>query len=100
MELQTGAQINNIYNNFEKNVANVINKHIPVKHKYMENTQLSYMKRDLRRAIYNKNMFHSKYQKSKTSKNWEEYRKRRNYVNKLKRKSLNNYSMERCIGGR
>ena len=68
MESQTGAQVNNIYNNFEKDVTNVINKHIPVKHKYMKNTQLPYMNRDLRKAIYNKKMFHSKYQKSKTSK--------------------------------
>ena len=57
MELQTGAQINNIYNNFEKNVTNMINKHIPVKHKYMENTQLSWMERDLRKAIYKKRCF-------------------------------------------
>ena len=102
LESQTGPQVNNIYNNFEKDVTKVINKHIPVKHKYMKNTQLPYMNRDLRKAIYNKKMFHSKYQKSKTSKKkkkCEDYRKRRNYVNKLKGKSLNNYFMERCIGG-
>ena len=68
MELQTGAQVNNSYNNFEKDVTNVINKHIPVKHKYMKNTQITYMNSDLGKAIYNKKMFHSKYKKSKTEK--------------------------------
>ena len=33
------------------------------------------------------------------SKNWETYRRQRNYVTKLKSKSINTYVIERCAGG-
>ena len=36
LALQTSEQVNNIYNNFEKDVTNVIDKHIHIKHKYMK----------------------------------------------------------------
>ena len=57
------------------------------------------MNREFRKAIYNEKMFYNKYLKNKNSRSWDEYRKRRNLVNKLKKKSLNNYFQERCIGG-
>jgi hypothetical protein len=44
-------------------------------------------------------MYYSKFLKDKSSKNWEQYRLRRNLVNKLKRKSENNYFQKRCTGG-
>jgi hypothetical protein len=37
--------------------------------------------------------------KQKTNKNWEAYRKQRNFVNKLKKKSVHKYFYERCAGG-
>jgi hypothetical protein len=46
----------------------------PFKH----NNQLPYMNRELRKAIYNKKMYYSKFLKDKSSKNWEQYRLRRN----------------------
>jgi hypothetical protein len=52
-----------------------------------KNNQLPYMNRELRKAIYNKKMYYSKFLKDKSSKNWEQYRLGRNLVNKLKRKS-------------
>jgi hypothetical protein len=33
------------------------------------------------------------------SENWKNYTTQRNYVTKLKRKSLNQYFVERCVGG-
>jgi hypothetical protein len=57
------------------------------------------MNRELRKAIYNKKMYYSKFLKDKSSKNWEQYRLRRNLVNKLKQKSENNNFQERCTGG-
>jgi hypothetical protein len=37
--------------------------------------------------------------RQKTNKNWEAYRKQRNFVNKLKKKSVQKYFYERCAGG-
>ena len=57
------------------------------------------MNSELRKAIYNKQMLRSKFEKYRTNKTWENYRKQRNYVTKLKRKSVNTYFQERCAGG-
>ena len=44
-------------------------------------------------------MLLNKFNKIKTSKNWEKYRKQRNLVTNLKRKSMNKYFIDRCVGG-
>ena len=44
-------------------------------------------------------MLQNTYNKNKTSKNWENFRKQRNLVTSLKRKSANKYFIERCVGG-
>ena len=91
--------MNEIYETFESDINTIFDKHVPIKEMYRKNNQLPYMNRELRKTIYNKNMYYSKFLKDKSSKNWEQYRLRRNLVNKLKRKSENNYFQERCTGG-
>ena len=44
-------------------------------------------------------MLFNKFQKHKTSKYWENFRLQRNLVTKLKRKSANQYFIERYVGG-
>jgi hypothetical protein len=46
------------------------------------------MNRELRKAIYNKQMLRNKFEKYHTDKTWEEYRKQRNLVTKLKKRSV------------
>jgi hypothetical protein len=46
-----------------------------------------FMNKGLRQEIYKKRTLHNKFLKQKTNKNWEAYRKQRNFVNKLKKKS-------------
>ena len=55
--------------------------------------------RSLRGAIYRKQMLYSQYTKNRSSKNWGKFRKQRNLVTKIKRKSMKVYSLERCSGG-
>ena len=57
------------------------------------------MNKSLKQAVYKKQMLFNKFQKYKTSKNWEKFRRQRNLVTKLKRKSANQYFLERCLGG-
>jgi hypothetical protein len=57
------------------------------------------MNSELKRAIYRKKMLYNKFQKYNNSKNWEAYRRQRNYATKLKSKSMNTYFIERCAGG-
>jgi hypothetical protein len=49
------------------------------------------MNSELKRAIYRKKMLYNKFQKYNNSKNWEAYRRQRNYVTKFKSKSINTY---------
>lgn len=57
------------------------------------------MNGDLRRAVYKKRMLFNRYTKYRTSANWDNYRKQRNHVTKLKRHSMRLYFFERCSGG-
>ena len=55
------------------------------------NKTASFMNQTLRREIYKKKMAYNKYQKCKSKANWENYRKQRNLVTKIKKKSIRNY---------
>ena len=46
-----------MYEKFESNITDIFDKHVPVKEKYCRKNQLPYMKRELRKAIYNKKCF-------------------------------------------
>ena len=63
------------------------------------NKPAPFMNQTLRREIYKKKMAYNKDQKCKSKANWENYRKQRNLVTKIKKKSIRNYFMERCVGG-
>ena len=88
-----------LYNDFETKVSHVIDHHAPLKYRYPRKNYVPYTNRELRKAIYNKQMLRSKFEKYKTNKTWEAYRKQRNLVTKLKRKSVNTYFQERFAGG-
>ena len=99
LEFKSGTCIDDIYAEFESTVTEVFNKHVPIKQTYIKPNPVPYMNGILRKAIYQKKMLYHRYLKCRDSRNWENYRKSRNYVNKLKRQSLNNYFQERCVGG-
>jgi len=86
-------------NNFSKIFNSVADKHAPLKSKKCIDKPVPYMNKTLKQAIYKKRMLQNTYNKYKTSKHWEKYRKQRNLVTKLKRKSINTYFIERCVGG-
>jgi len=91
--------INILYNDFETKVSHVIDHHAPLEYRYPRKNYVPYTNRELRKAIYNKQMLRFKFEKYKTNKTWEAYRKQRNLVTKLKRKSVNTYFQERFAGG-
>lgn len=49
------------------------------------------MNSELQRAIYKKKMLHKKYIKYKGKQSWENYRKQRNFVTKLRKQSIKLY---------
>jgi hypothetical protein len=54
------------------------------------------MNSKLRKSINVRNAFKRKYDKHKTSQNWERYRTKRNLVTKLRRNSLMEYMRKKC----
>lgn len=87
---------------FNNNFLEIADKHAPFKErklKPIKPKQVPYMNKALRSAVYKKRMYYNKFQNVNLRKNWEAYRKQRNYVTKLKKQSINNYFIERCTGG-
>lgn len=87
---------------FNNNFLEIADKHAPFKErklKPIKPKQVPYMNKALRSAVYKKRMYYNKFQNVNLRKNWEAYRKQRNYVTKLKKQSINNYFIERYTGG-
>ena len=72
----------------------VVNEHAPIK-----GNRLAYMNGELRRAINVKHMLKRKFETCNSQTNWETYRKQRNLVTKLLKKSIQTYMQKRCREG-
>ena len=77
-------------------LTNIIEKNAPMKQKTIRIKQLPYMNDQLRKAINVKANLRRKLHKIHNQQNWENFRKQRNLVNKLKRKSLQKYFDDNC----
>ena len=91
--------VDDIYWAHEWLLTDVINEHAPIKERVTKARKPAYMNGNLRRAVFKKRMLFNKYNKCRTSANWELYRKQRNHVTKLKKASMRVYFYERCAGG-
>ena len=78
-----------------KLINNIIDKHAPLKTKFVSSKQAPFMNSKLRKAMYQRNMARNRFRKFGNS-YWEEYRKHRNYVASLRNKSMARYFNERC----
>ena len=92
-------QTDDVFWAYEKLVNNVLDEHIPVKQKVLKNTRAPSMNGPLRRAINVKRGLFRKYRRCNSEINWQNFRRQRNYVTKLKRQSIRHYFAERCGGG-
>jgi hypothetical protein len=91
--------VNQLYNNFSEKLVNVANICAPLKKKKLNPKPVPFMNKKLKQAIYKKRMLQNNYFRNRNSKNWEKFRLQRNLVTELKRKSVNNYFIDRCVGG-
>jgi len=79
----------------EKLLSEVIEDHAPLKRKFLKKESAPFMNSELRKAIFKRNQLRNRFWKCRTSGNWEDYRKMRNHVNALRRKSEMTYFRER-----
>ena len=73
-----------------------VNLHAPIKTRILRKPQLPYMNGELRKAINVKAMLRRKFNRCKCVYTWSLYKKQRNLVTNLKRKSLTQYFNVRC----
>ena len=74
----------------------VVDEHAPLKTRFIKHNQVPYMNNELRKLINVKNMLKRKYDRQKNTSNWENYRKKRNAVTSLRKKSLKEYMKGKC----
>lgn len=80
----------------EKLITDLINIHAPLKSRKVKSNDVPYMNDELRKATNVKNMFKRKFDKCKSTENWNRYRMHRNIVNSLRKKCLKQHVEEKC----
>ena len=82
---------NNNYNKFQNILSEVLDKHAPLKRKYLRANNSPFMTKQLRKMIMNRSRCKNAYFKNKTAENWEKYRTLRNECVKLTKKIKREY---------
>ena len=98
-DFSEGMNVDKMYEDFINTITSVSDKFAPQK---VKNPHLNLFRTwiNLWSKLYiNSKMIFNKFQKHKTSKNWENSRRQRNLVTKFKCKSANQHFLERCFGG-
>ena len=79
------------YDIFEEIFINVLNKHAPLKKKFLRANHVPYMTKTLRKAIMRRSQLQTKYFKNKSQKDYLAFKKQRNFYSKLYKKERKNY---------
>ena len=79
------------YDKFQNVLRKVLDKHAPLKKKYLRANNSPFMTKPLRKLIMNRSRCKNAYFKNKTVENWEKYRKLRNDCVKLTKKVKQKY---------
>ena len=85
-ELKLKLQSINNYESFESVFLNMLNKHAPLKKKFLRGNPAPYMTKQLRKAIMRRSELESKYLKNRTVDNKAKFKKQKNYCSKLYKK--------------
>ena len=79
------------YTSFETTFNRLLDKHAPIKKKYVRVNDKKFMTRALRKAVMLRSRLRNRYNKNQTIENWNEFRKHRNSCVKLLRREKRNY---------
>ena len=79
------------YDTFEEIFINVLNKHAPLKKKFLGANHAPYMTKTLRKAIMRRSQLQTKYFKNKSQNDYRAFKKQRNFCSKLYKKERKNY---------
>ena len=88
-----------VFNMYHNHIISIFNKHAPLKEKRIKAGHFPFMTKELKQAIYQRNMMRNKYYKYKTSHYHVLYKEKRNIVNSIKRNLTTTYIKEKCHSG-
>ena len=74
-----------------------MDKYAPLKKKKLRGNDAGFADKELRKAWYTRSRFRNKYNKNKTTENWEHFRKQRNLCTTLRRKAKRKYFLKKTI---
>ena len=69
----------------------IVNKHAPLKKKFLRGNQAPFINKELRKAIYDRSRLRNRFCKTPTEENEKLYKKQRNKCVSIRNKSIRNY---------
>ena len=95
--MQVPFHVAEIFDDFtNKLISDVVNEHAPLKTGRRRYNHVPFMHGELRKAVNVKAMLRRRYNKKSNSANWENYRRQRNLVSKMRGQAINTYFHENC----
>ena len=85
-KIRTKMQSIDKYETFEEKFLKVLNKHAPLKKKFIRANHAPYMTKNLRKAITKRSQLENKYIRNSTVENMNKYKKHKNFCSKLYKK--------------
>ena len=79
------------YTSFQDTFQRVLDKHAPMKKRYIRANDSPFMNRTLRKAFMLRARLKNRYNKNKTADNWDAFRRQRNFCVKLSRKTKRDF---------
>ena len=80
-----------MYLQLVQNFSNILDRHAPLKYKYIRGNTAAFMNKELRKAIMKRSRLRNNFNKNKSDKNWGLFARQRNLCNKIKRKAKKSY---------
>ena len=71
--------------------SNIVEKHAPLKRKFLRGNQAPFMTNEFRKAVYNRSRLRNKFCKIRSEENEKLYKKQRNKCVAIRKKSIRNY---------
>ena len=97
-KIRSELQSKDDYGAFNAVVTNILNKHAPLKTKYLRPNYGPFMTKALRTAMMHRKKLHNRYIKSRTEENLKAFKKHRNFCVKLLRKTKSDYYTKIDLG--
>ena len=90
-DLKQYTELCSSYDNFENVFLEVLEKHAPLKKKYIRANEVPYMSKTLKKAIMKRSQLESRFYRTKGEHHKKEYRKQKNYVSRLYKKEMKKF---------